>query len=332
MHRTYSLSLALALLLPACLDRGDSDSQDVSSDLEKANGGMDTADEAPAFGADAEIADAAIEADTGATDALASDPTMTSMDHPGTGFRVVLLWGKLPADRGADQARDWSGSLQVSRGGLLVRHTIGFEDATDSLTPRASNAPGTVAFHSVTRPYVDGLALTVLDPDPATSSSQTLTYSAATGGITYTLDLAQLAHGPIVIDAGDGFKMIAVGHRRRADACDAGFMRGRWRSLSSHLGTYLGVVTNEDGERTGHVRGVFGQRRNGDAVVFGKFIDHEGHFRGLMVGSYANGQYQTRWLDRQGDHGTARGVYFEGAAASTGHFLGRWAETSCSDD
>jgi hypothetical protein len=25
------------------------------------------------------------------------------------------------------------------------------------------------------------------------------------------------------------------------------------------------------------------------------------------------------WIDRQGDHGTARGLYFEGATATSGH-------------
>lgn len=332
MHRSLALATLLTLPLTACLDRGGGDSQDVSSDLEKTNGGFDTADEPPAFGADAELSAAAIEADASATDTLIGDPAVRAMDHAGTGFRVVLLWGKLPADRAADAVRDWTGQIKLSRGALLVRHTIGFEDASDHLLPRTSATADTVAFASVTRPYVDGLALTVLDANPTAATSQTLTYTAQTGGATYTLDLAQLASGPIVVDAGDGFKMIAIGHRRRADACDAGFMRGRWHALSSHLGTYLGVVTNEDGERVGHVRGVFGQRRNGDAVVFGKFIDHEGHFRGLMVGTYANGQYRTRWLDRQGDHGTAHGAYFEGSTEASGHFLGRWAESTCSDD
>lgn len=330
--RSLPFAFLLTLPLAACLDRGGGDTQDVSSDLEKTNGGYDTADEPAAFGADDELADAAIEPDNAASDALAGDPAMAAMDKPGTGYRVVVLWGKLPADRGADSARDWTGQLKVSRGGVIVRHTIGFEDATDHLLPRASSSPDVVAFQSVTRPFVDGLALTVLDGNPSTASAQTLTYTAAAGGASYTIDLAQLVHGPVVVDAGDGYKMVAIGHRRSADACDAGFMRGRWRSLSSQLGTFLGVVTDEDGLRTGHVRGIFGQRRNGDAVLFGKFIDHEGHFRGLLIGTYADGQYTARWLDRQGDHGTAHGAYFAGATAAAGHFLGRWAETSCSDD
>jgi hypothetical protein len=77
---------------------------------------------------------------------------------------------------------------------------------------------------------------------------------------------------------------------------------------------------------------VFGQRRNGDSVLFGKFIDRDGHFRGILAGSFENGEYRARWIDRQGDHGAIHGAYFEGATPTSGHFLGRWAEASCSAD
>lgn len=336
MRRHGSLPLALLLALPtaACLDsRSGSDDQEVSSALEQPNGGFDTSDEAPEFGAQADFTAAAIESDDAATDPLASDPTTASIDSASAtaGFRMILVWGKLPADKDATVSRDWSGSLKVSRGGLIIRRTIAFEDRTDAILPRA--ALDTVSFHSVTRPFVDGLALTVLDPpSPTATSSQTLTYTSADGAAVYTFDLSQLAAGPIVIDAGSGFKMVAIGVPRRAAACDRGFMRGRWHALSAHLGRFLGVATDENGAPVGHVRGVYGQRRNGDPVLFGKFIDREGHFRGLLAGTFADGQYQARWLDRQGDHGSARGVYFEGATASSGHFLGRWGESSCTAD
>jgi hypothetical protein len=335
MYRTLSLPFTLLLALPtvACLDKGN-DSQDVSSDLEKTNGGLDTADEAPAFAAEAELGEAAIEADAAAVDTLAADPATIAMDRAsaGRGFKLVIVWGKMPADRDAQDARDWSGSFKVSRGGLVVRRTIAFEDRTDHLLPRASL--DTVGFQSVTKPYVDGLALTVLDPTttPPSTTPLTLTYTPADGSTSYTLDLAQLVSGPIVVDAGAGYKMMAIGHRRQDAACDSGFMRGRWHALSPHLGKFLGIITNEDGDRVGHVRGVFGQRRSGDPVLFGKFIDREGHFRGILAGSFANGEYRARWIDRQGDHGAAHGAYIEGATASAGGFLGRWAEAGCSAD
>lgn len=337
MSRHLSLPLALLVAVPValpaagCVDRGG-DSQEVSSALEQPNGGFDTADEEPAFGAEAELSASAIEDDHAVVDPLASDPATVALDAASAtgGFRAIVLWGKIPADRDTPDARDWSGSLAVSRGGLLVRHTIAFEDRTDQLLPRT--AIDTVSFQSQTRPYVDGLALTILDPTPSATTSQTLTYRSADGASVYTLDLAQLAAGPIVVDAGNGFKLIAIGHRRQLDACDRGFMRGRWHTLSSRLGTYLGVVTDDNGERIGHVRGVWGQRRNGESVLFGKFIDREGHFRGILAGKFEGGEYRAHWIDRQGDRGAAHGVYFAGASASAGHFLGRWAETTCSTD
>lgn len=334
MHRHLSLPVALLFALPtvACLDRGgsdDSDSEDVSSAIEATNGGLEPTDEPAGFGAEVELRAAAIEGDAAFTDTLAADPTTIEMDRASlaSGFRVTVLWGKLPADRDATDVRDWTGSLTISRGALLVRRTIGFEDRTDHLLPRTSRA--TVSFASVTKPYVDGLALTVLDPPPTVAAALVLTYTPADGSTSYTLDLSQLASGPIVVDAGGGFKIIAVAHRRQADPCDRGFMRGRWHALAPHLGRFLGLVTDEDGEPAGHVRGVFGQRRNGDPVLFGKFIDREGGFRGILAGTFENGQYHARWIDRQGDHGVADGVYFEGATPSSGGFLGRWAETSC---
>lgn len=336
MVRTLSLPLALLATLPtaACLDRGSGDdTQNVSSDLEQPNGGFDTADEAPEFGATADFTAAAIESDSAASDALAGDPSTTAIDTASAalGFRMVLVWGKMPADKDATVSRDWTGSLKLSRGGLIVRRTIAFEDKTDKLLPRVSL--DTVSFQSVTRPYIDGLALTVLDPTSATATgTQMLTYTSSDGATVYDFDLSQLAAGPIVVDAGDGFKMVAIGVPRRASACDRGFMRGRWHALSANLGRFLGVVTDENGAPAGHVRGVYGERRNGDSVVFGKFIDLSGHFRGLLTGSFADGQYQARWLDRQGDHGTAHGVYFAGATATSGQFLGRWAESTCTTD
>jgi hypothetical protein len=326
--------LLVTLPTAACLDRGGGDdSQDVSSALDQPSGGFDTADEPPAFGAQADFTAAAIESDSAVSDALAGDPTTTAADAASAalGFRMLVVWGKLPADKDATVSRDWSGSLKVSRGGLIVRRTIAFEDKTDKLLPRVSL--DAVSFQSVTRPYVDGLALTVLDPtSPTATDSQTLTYTSTDGATVYSFDLAQLAAGPIVVDAGDGFKMVAIGVHRQASACDRGFMRGRWHALSANLGRFLGVVTDENGAPAGHVRGVYGERRNGDSVVFGKFIDLAGHFRGLLTGSFADGQYQARWLDRQGDHGTAHGVYFAGATATSGQFLGRWAESSCTTD
>lgn len=327
------LASLLATTAAACVDDAQTPTEpttdDVVSAIEQENGGLDTTDEAPEFGVAAAYDAAAIEDTAIESDVMASDPTMVEMARPGAANVVardlVIVWGRFPADPTATTGRDWSGSLQLSRGGMVVRRRIAFEQATDRVLPRTSR--DLIEFESQTRPAADGLVLTVFDGDAANPNPITLTYTP-NGGTAHTLDLSRLATGPIVVDVGDGNRILVAGHRR-VDTCEHGFMRGRWHALAPNASAYLGVVTNSDGEPIGHIRGIAGQRQNGDAVMFGKFIGRDGHFKGLLKGTYENGHYQARWIDRAGDHGVAHGIYFPGPAMRAGGFLGRWAETSC---
>jgi hypothetical protein len=324
--------LPFALLLvsaAACVDQaGTTDnSATTQSALEQANGGETTADEAPMFGDETAFDAMNLEADAAVTDSMASDPTVTTIAAApdAASHRVVIAWGKLPADP-TSAARDWSGSLTISRGALLVSRTIGFEDRTDHLLPRTSQ--DVVAFTSITKPFADGLALRVLDPSPASADPLTLTYTPANGGASYTLDLAQLAAGPLVVDAGDGFKVVAVALRDK-DGCEHGFMRGRWHQLLPSLGVYRGLVVGPEGAVIGHVRGIYGERKNGDKVLFGKFIDDAGHFKGILAGTYGNGDFDARWIVKDGDHGVIKGKYIESADVRGGMFAARWADAAC---
>jgi len=322
-------SLAIALLFAGCATQG-SDTADVASALEQPNGGLDTADEAPQFGVEADFTAANIEADSATTDTMAADPRVTAISSSPTvnATQLLVLWGKLPVDPGTGEHRDWTGQLQVSHGALVVERKVAFEAATDSLLPRT--AIDTVAFKSITGPAVDGLALELIEASPS-ATPPTLTYTPADASASLVIDLSQLAAGPIVIDAGNGYKLIAIGEQRDP-SCHGGFMRGRWHALTAHLGGFLGLVTDRSGAVIGHVRGIYGERRNGDHDLFAKFIDLDGKFVGLLVGSYANGEYQARWIDRGGDHGGAHGVYFDAPTERGGGFLGRWAEAACSQD
>jgi hypothetical protein len=106
-------------------------------------------------------------------------------------------------------------------------------------------------------------------------------------------------------------------------------MRGRWVALREHLGVYRGLVTNEAGEVTGHVRGIWGQRQSGEKVMFGKYISADGTFRGILAGTYDAGEFRARWIVRGGDHGVLGGHYMDSPEVRGGAFMGRWAETSC---
>ena len=327
----FPLPLAILLTLPtaACVTDATSpeDPDEVSAALEKENGGFEMTDEAPAFGADELYASAGIEADTAVADPMAEDAEMLAIERAaGTELRdVTIVWGRMPADPDA-AVRDWSGELELSRGGMYVRRRIAFEDTMDRVHPRTRR--DLIRFDSRTRPHADGLVIRVADPDPAAAEPLRLRYRSADGTRTDEIDLRDLANGPRVIDAGNGDRIVIVG-RRRHDACDSGFVRGRWHALAPNLGVYLGVVANADGEPVGHLRGIYGQRRNGNAVFYGKFINREGGFRGIFRGTYGDGHFDARWLDRQGDHGQLHGVYFPGQTLRAGSFFGRWAETSC---
>ena len=328
---TLTFALAFATTAGACMssDSAQPTPAQVTSDLAQPNGGFTTADEQPEFGESAAFDALDLEADAAVTDSMSADPSVSAITASATldAHRIMVVWGKLPADPGSTVSRDWSGQFQISTGALLVGHTVGFEPATDHLLPR-SNAQ-TVPFDSVTRPYIDGLVLRVLEPDPSTSSSVSLTYTAnsawASGGTpaTFTFDLAALEAGPVKIDAGDGFVMVAVELTERS--CNQGFMRGRWEALAPNLGVYRGIVTDEVGLPVGHVKGIYGA---GD-LLFGKFIDHQGHFVGLIDGTYGSGDLSAKWIDRSGDRGAIAGEYFESSSETGGGFFARYSEAGC---
>jgi hypothetical protein len=276
--------------------------------------------------------DAQLEASAPITDSMAADPAVRDMQgRAEVAVRgVVLLWGQLPADPAQTGGKEWSGRITASRGAIVGFRKIGFEDRTDAVLPRELRTA--IAFTSITTTHSDGLVLRLIDPTPTAPEPLTLTYNVRTGE-QYVIDVAALTTGPHVIDVDGDNKLIAAAVRHRAD-CDAGAMRGRWRKVTPNLGHFLGVVVDKDGAELGHVRGIFGER-NGEKRLFGKFIDADGTFKGLMLGTYgADGQFVARWMNRAGEVGRIHGVYRPGrdGAERHGGFLARWAETSCSDD
>jgi len=325
-------STAAVLTLGACLD--DDDVDEVASSLELDNGGLDTEDEAPMFGLEDDFAAADVERGAAYTDTMSEDSETVAMRaiEGALRARLVLVWGQLPPDRAPEEsARDWSGRLRLNRGAIVVRRTIGFEEATDRVTPRTDRAE--VAFASVTRPFADGLVLELIDPDPTSAEALTLTYERDAGG-SHVLAVTDLLAGPVVREVDDDGNRIAATLVRDQDSCDHGFGRGRWRALRDGLGRLMGEIADEDGTPIGHLRGIWGERRNGEQAFFGKYIATDGSFRGIFAGHYREGEMHGRWLSRDGDTGRLDGGYRESAPGAEvgGGFLLRWSETSCAQD
>jgi hypothetical protein len=306
---------------------------EIASDLELANGGLDTADEAPEFGDTALFAAAAMEPDTARVDPMDTDSGVVALRNAAGAahLRVAMVWGQLPPDRAATTAHDWSGRITISRGALVVRRTIGFEAATDQIQPRTSR--DVVTFTSTTQPFADGVVLEVIT-DATDLSTVSLSYTSRDGAVATTVPLSALTPRPLSVDVDADGNRVIVAALRTDDACDRGFVRGRWHTLRPGLGRFMGVATDADGQRIGHLLGIWGQRATGAQVFFGKYVDGDGRFRGLMVGTYADGEFHGRWIIGTGDHGLIQGLYRDGARGDAigGAFMGRWAETSCAAD
>lgn len=328
------LTCAAALALAACTAATpeDEEADEIASAIEEDSGGLDMNDSEPLFGEPEMFADAAIEPDTAVADPMASDPeTASTLAAPDAAlYQAIVLWGQMPPDFHNQDGHEWDGTISINRGAMLVRRTIGFEDATDALEPRTDRR--SVSFLSMTLPLVDGLVLTIADPQPSSADPLVVTYTAASGAV-FSATIADLVSGvqSMAVDE-SGNRIAAAAMPRAIDPCAHGTLRGRWHRVEEGRGRLIGVVSSADGETVGHMLGVYGRRASGEQVFFGKYIASDGTFRGLFAGGYRDGRFLGKWIVRDDpDHGVLAGEYREtiDGPETGGLFVGRWAETSC---
>jgi hypothetical protein len=324
---------ALTLLVSGCATDALDDADTIAENIELDLGGIDMEDEAPMFGAEALFDQTGTnEPELVVADDIESDPAVAIMMQAPDAiiFNAGVIWGQIGGNPDAEQPRNWSGTLSVNRGAIIVRRTIAFEGPTDNLLPRDDKQ--VVPFTSATLPHVDGLRLTIVDPDPLNSEPLVLHYESAASNYSFTVALGALLDGPVgeVVDS-RGNRIAAVAMARPVDICQNGFLRGRWHKVSEGRGMLIGQVRSSDGELKGHMKGLYGVRANGDKVFFGKYINTDGEFRGVFAGNYADGQFRGRWMTKSGEKGALGGEYRETIPGPEvgGHFLGRWAELTC---
>ncbi len=321
-------ALALGLTLAAaggCAtdDELDVDIDRIADDLEQENGGLIMSDDDPMFGEAALFSELNLDdVETDIIDDYASDTDVRGvMDAPDAVIdSVVIMWG------GGDRPRDWSGTIRVSDGVILAKRAIRFE-GDDGVLPRTDRQ--SISFTSRTLRHRDGLRL-LLGASVDKAEGRTLTYEI--GGESHSVSIDELLDAPKSHDVGDnGDRIVAMARRRPVDLCENGTMRGHWLQLGRGFGVFRGRVSDDDGQLTGHMKGLYGVRRNGERVFFGKYIGRTGQFRGIFAGTYRAGHFAGRWLSRAGEHGVLGGVYRESlpGARKGGGYLGRWAETSC---
>lgn len=126
-----------------------------------------------------------------------------------------------------------------------------------------------------------------------------------------------------------------------SDPCDVGGLLGRYIALRRGMGVGRGIVVDADRSVIGHVKLIWGTRRDGTKVAFGKYVDLEGRAMALFGGRADEGELEGRWVHRSGDQGGMRGRYGDPSPelraehgdphpdAPGGVFAGRWAERTC---
>ncbi len=327
-----SSCLLLALPLAGCAQDSFDDEDAIGEAIAELNGGLDMEDEAPLFGEQELFESAQLDSEELYADAMGDDADVAAMQlaSGASVVHTVLRWGQIPFNPNAETVVDWSGTLSVNRGAILIRRAVAFERATgDGIEPRQS--PQALTFHSTTLPASDGLRLTIIDPTPNSIEPLVLDYSNAEGSV-YSVELSELINAPQSFDVDDeGNRIVAVAISRSEDECDSGTLAGRWHRVAQNRGRLLGQVRDTDGELLGHMKGIYGERANGNRVFFGKYIETDGSFQGIFAGRYQEGHFRGLWLVRGGDAGALGGQYRETIAGPEvgGHFLGRWAERTC---
>lgn len=321
----------LAFSLAAC---GSSDTTSIDPDPGTVSTGLAAAYGGQTMTADpTAVADPEAVATFGETLPATGDPaTDGRLDLTGARrVRILVAWGYLRPHPDATEVVDWSGSLTVTNAALRLVRPARFETATDKVIfPRPDIY--TLMFDSKTRPHWDGLIIEVvlapsLNPDNG-PVVLTLDTPVASEALTIEADMRRTVVTR-VDDAGHqiAFHVIRPDH----DGCAEGFLLGRWEVLGQvaghDVGVFMGRFLGAGGERSAIVRGIFGQRRDGAQVFFGKIIGRDGTALGLMAGRYADGHFGGRLLgDGRTVEGAVHGRYGDRNHDGDGFFAGRWSK------
>lgn len=260
-------------------------------------------------------------------------------------FHLRVVWGQLRFNPDAQDITDWSGSLTVSRGMIVIRRAIHFEPGQDYILPRVER--NLVEWVSKTTVHNDGIAVDILVPPlrPINDPDQdpvTVTFEAGEYSRTFTLDELQRLDMVVQFDNSNAIAF----HAFRLDGrpCPAGFLAGRWGVDGEGRHRLRGVWMSEDGRVKGFLRGHFGVNDEGRRLFFGKVIGLNGEFRAFLKGTYgympdetggeiadgnAGGWFAGHIINADRiEIGVLRGRFYASTEHDGGFFQGRW-KTDC---
>ena len=318
----------------------ETNNQTETLDLNDATGGYQATSESAGFGDSDLLAEA--DGDEEYDDPILLSGTLDSLIADSTAglYHLRVIWGQMELDTTVTEVTDWTGSLTVTRGGMVIRRVIKFERGQDAILERTDRK--LIEWESFTTVHHDGLAVDIFIPPDTATIAQIVTISFETGPYSRTFDLAELVALDTVIylDDADSNAVAFSAFRLDRVPCARGFLAGHWGYNDEGEGLFRGFWISKQGRITGFLRGHFGVNDDGDNVFFGKWIGEGGRFHGFIRGyweqhpsphanpnavRHAGGRFEGEILDA-GEQviGSLKGKYKSHPQFKNGFFQGRW--------
>lgn len=351
MIKTRASLLSAALLLlwaVGCSDNpvdNPGDTSSVTGDF----GGYTTEPEEPGFGDDDLIASSEGEVEVD-DPILLTQSVQEMVDDVNSGmFRFRAVWGQIPGDSSVTEVTDWSGSLTINRGALVVRRLIKFELNQDYYLPRTERE--TVEWISFTTVHHDGIAIdiyvpeeepeidssfTVGDNDDTTWTYDTLavepvTVTFETPQYTRTFSLAEVAALDEFVELDDGTEISFQGVQFFRQACPRGTLAGNWGWDDEGNQIFKGLWLSPMGFVSGYLEGTYGIEDDETKVFYGKWIDRSGAFEGLLAGTWDyNPRVNASDVAKQRTNGWFAGMIYDATETEIGVLAGRFGTTPTS--
>lgn len=319
------LSVSVALIGCSGGEQNDSRQDLPDSEEHDWDGFYDSKDEKPGFG-DPEIL-AMVEDDP--YDDPFDDP-FDDQTKAGTSTNAIyirVLWGNLIVDKDEDYVRDYSGSISIDDGLLVIERTVKFDYYDSEIETRED--PTIVAWKSRILPHYDGLVLRL---EPGTTDDQSNILHIQIGPYSTDFFVAELSDLLLLEKTGYGDDQIAIAsHLEKPEG--SGFLSGHWRDrVATSDGIFKGKWETDSGDLLGYSRCRYIPEGQGAGIVRGKYIDLNGYFQGLIDGDYKrtrteiqSGIFNLDWVSQTGEKlGLLEGLYFKKDSAGYGFALANW--------
>jgi len=343
LRRLICVTMLAALLIWAvsCSNNPtEPENQTEVINLNDPTGGFLAIDEAPGFGDPDLLAEASNSDDY--DDAMLADSILDTIISDSTAgfYHLHMLWGQLRLDSSVTTMTDWTGSLTVSRGGLVVRRVIAFEPGQDSVLERTDRT--LVEWVSFTSIHHDGLDIDIFVPPDTATTPEPVTVAFETGPYSRTFDISELVALDTIVYLDDADSNAVAFHAFRLDRmpCARGFLAGHWGFDDNGDGVFRGMWMTNTGRISGWLRGAWGVNDDGDNVFFGKWVSRSGRFEGFLRGRWdhqpnmhanpnamrhAGGWFAGELLDANRQViGTLAGKYKSHPSFKKGFLQGRW--------